>query len=77
MWCTPVQIRQHNSRESCWFVRDGRVYDATHFLRQHPGGAAAILGQAGKPGHRAAPKLPPAGSAAALKARLFYTAADV
>ncbi|KAL4420023.1 hypothetical protein ABPG77_001273 [Micractinium sp. CCAP 211/92] len=42
------EIRQHNSRESCWFVRDGRVYDATHFLGQHPGGAAAILGQAGR-----------------------------
>lgn len=47
-----VQIRQHTSQESCWFVRDGRVYDATSFLSKHPGGAAAILGQAGKLGGR-------------------------
>ncbi|KAL4430845.1 hypothetical protein ABPG75_006101 [Micractinium tetrahymenae] len=42
------EIRQHTSRDSCWFVRDGRVYDATPFLSKHPGGAAAILGQAGR-----------------------------
>lgn len=44
---TPLQIKQHASRESCWFVRDSKVYDATAFLDQHPGGAAAILGYAG------------------------------
>lgn len=48
----PSQIRKHASRDSCWFVRDGRVYDATSFLNQHPGGAAAILGQAGMQGMR-------------------------
>lgn len=41
------QIKQHTSRESCWFVRDGRVYDPTHFLEKHPGGPSAILSNAG------------------------------
>lgn len=42
------QIKQHTSRESCWFVRDGRVYDPTKFLDAHPGGPSAILSNAGE-----------------------------
>lgn len=43
----PQQIKQHTSRESCWIVRDGRVYDPTKFLDAHPGGPSAILSNAG------------------------------
>ncbi len=42
------RIKQHTSRESCWFVRDGRVYDPTKFLDAHPGGPGAILSNAGE-----------------------------
>ncbi|KAI7840931.1 hypothetical protein COHA_005362 [Chlorella ohadii] len=42
------EIKQHTSRESCWFVRDGRVYDPTKFLDAHPGGPSAILSNAGQ-----------------------------
>lgn len=44
-----LQVEQHNSREAgAWFVRDGKVYDATPFLDQHPGGASIILSLAGQ-----------------------------
>ena len=31
------EVEKHDSKESCWFVVDGRVYDATPFLKEHPG----------------------------------------
>ncbi|KAJ3413230.1 hypothetical protein HDV05_008290 [Chytridiales sp. JEL 0842] len=41
------QVRQHNSRGSCWIVVKGVVYDVTKFLKDHPGGPDAILVNAG------------------------------
>ena len=48
-WCVhqarvgAVQVEKHDSRESVWFVHDGKVYDGTKFLKEHPGGAESIL----------------------------------
>lgn len=36
-------MEKHDSRESVWFVHDGKVYDGTKFLKEHPGGAESIL----------------------------------
>ncbi|KAG9074236.1 Cytochrome b2, mitochondrial precursor, partial [Ceratobasidium sp. 370] len=41
------EIRKHNSRDSCWVVVNGEVYDVTGFLNDHPGGIAPILKVAG------------------------------
>jgi len=41
-------VAQHNSRESCWIIVHGNVYDVTEFLSDHPGGAKIILKYAGK-----------------------------
>jgi cytochrome b involved in lipid metabolism len=41
------EIARHSSRESCWLVANGRVYDATKFLSSHPAGADVILKCAG------------------------------
>lgn len=41
------EVRKHNTRESCWCVVEGDVYDITRFLRKHPPGAAIILKYAG------------------------------
>ncbi|KIM82585.1 hypothetical protein PILCRDRAFT_820450 [Piloderma croceum F 1598] len=38
----------HNSRESCWIIVHGKVYDVTEFLDDHPGGSKIILKYAGK-----------------------------
>jgi hypothetical protein len=36
-------VSAHNSQSSCWSAIDGKVYDLTDWIRQHPGGAARIL----------------------------------
>ncbi|KAH8994428.1 FMN-dependent dehydrogenase-domain-containing protein [Lactarius akahatsu] len=41
-------VAQHNSRESCWIIVHGKVYDVTEFLDEHPGGSKIILKYAGK-----------------------------
>ncbi|KZT36375.1 hypothetical protein SISSUDRAFT_70436 [Sistotremastrum suecicum HHB10207 ss-3] len=41
-------VAQHNSRESCWIIVHGKVYDVTEFLDDHPGGSKIILKYAGK-----------------------------
>ena len=46
--CHVLQIEHHDSHESSWFVHNGRVYDATAFLKDHPGGAESILIVAGQ-----------------------------
>lgn len=40
-------VRAHSTVKSCWLVVRDKVYDATLFLEQHPGGMEAILKHAG------------------------------
>ncbi|KAI0343674.1 glyoxylate dehydrogenase [Trametopsis cervina] len=42
------QVAEHSSRDSCWIIVHGKVYDVTEFLDEHPGGARIILKYAGK-----------------------------
>ncbi|KAI0429887.1 FMN-dependent dehydrogenase-domain-containing protein [Xylaria sp. FL1042] len=41
------EIATHRSTSSCWIVVDGKVYDVTSYLDEHPGGAAVLLKQGG------------------------------
>ena len=43
-----ADVAEHNTRESCWVVLYGNVWDVTDFLDEHPGGAKIILKLAGK-----------------------------
>lgn len=45
---TMAEVAKHNSKESCWVIIAGYVYDVTEFLNNHPGGAAQILRYAGQ-----------------------------
>ncbi|PCH36534.1 hypothetical protein WOLCODRAFT_140500 [Wolfiporia cocos MD-104 SS10] len=45
---TGKEIAEHNTRESCWIIVHGKVYDVTEFLPEHPGGSKIILKYAGK-----------------------------
>ena len=36
---TLAEVAQHRTRESCWVVLSGSVYDFTPFIDEHPGGA--------------------------------------
>ncbi|XP_019768728.1 cytochrome b5 isoform X2 [Dendroctonus ponderosae] len=42
------EIKQHNDRQSTWFVINNDVYDVTTFLNEHPGGEEVLLEHAGK-----------------------------
>ncbi|KAI0487061.1 FMN-dependent dehydrogenase-domain-containing protein [Xylaria cf. heliscus] len=41
------EIASHRSTSSCWIVVDGKAYDVTSYLNEHPGGAAVLLQQGG------------------------------
>lgn len=45
---TKAQVKEHNTPEDAWVIIDGNVCDMTEWLQQHPGGAAALMGLAGK-----------------------------
>lgn len=38
-----AEVAQHASRDDCWIVLDSTVYDVTPYMRDHPGGAEALL----------------------------------
>jgi len=44
---TREEIAKHNSREDCWVIIDGQVYDVTNYLINHPGGSQLIFRSAG------------------------------
>lgn len=48
---TPIsyaEVLKHKSKESCWVILYGEVWDVTDFLPQHPGGSNIILKLAGE-----------------------------
>lgn len=45
---TLEEVKQHNTRNSVWFVIHNKVYDVTKFMDEHPGGEEVLLEQAGK-----------------------------
>lgn len=38
-----TELAKHNSRKSCWLLINGKIYDVTTYLNQHPGNASTIL----------------------------------
>lgn len=47
---TLAQVAQHGSSASCWSTINGKVYDLTNWIDQHPGGPEHILAICGKDG---------------------------
>jgi cytochrome b involved in lipid metabolism len=41
------EVAKHNTRDDCWIIIHGNVYDVTGYLKEHPGGADSILVHAG------------------------------
>lgn len=41
------EIRNHDSADSCWIVAGDSVYDVTRLLKEHAGGASALLKRGG------------------------------
>lgn len=44
---TLEELKSHDGESEPWFVVNGRVYDGTGFLEEHPGGPTSITGAAG------------------------------
>lgn len=45
---TLAQVQSANSKENCWSIVSGNVYNLTAWIDQHPGGSRAILNMCGK-----------------------------
>lgn len=44
---TMCQLKRHNHAESAWILVGDTIYDATPYIRSHPGGTATILRKSG------------------------------
>ncbi|MBU0750327.1 cytochrome b5 domain-containing protein [Patescibacteria group bacterium] len=47
---TSAQVSMHSDVSSCWTTIEGKVYDLTLWIKQHPGGSRAILSLCGRDG---------------------------
>lgn len=39
---TSTEVAKHNSKEDCWTIISGQVYNLTDFVSQHPGGSEIL-----------------------------------
>eukprot|EP00252_Welwitschia_mirabilis_P006480 TRINITY_DN1736_c1_g1_i1.p1 TRINITY_DN1736_c1_g1~~TRINITY_DN1736_c1_g1_i1.p1 ORF type:complete len:135 (+),score=29.26 TRINITY_DN1736_c1_g1_i1:332-736(+) len=45
---TLAEVSEHNHSKDCWLIIEGKVYDVTKFLEEHPGGDEVLLSATGK-----------------------------
>ncbi|XP_030532792.2 cytochrome b5-like [Rhodamnia argentea] len=45
---TLAEVSEHSIPKDCWLVIEGKVYDVTKFLEDHPGGDEVLLSATGK-----------------------------
>ncbi|KZT62268.1 hypothetical protein CALCODRAFT_426253 [Calocera cornea HHB12733] len=72
-----AEVQRHNTRDDCWVVIDGEVYDVTRFLEDHPGGTASILRMAGTDATDAFKPIHPPGTLTALDPSMHLGSIDL
>ncbi|KAL1565728.1 cytochrome b5-like [Salvia divinorum] len=45
---TLAEVSEHSTNKDCWLLIEGKVYDVTKFLDDHPGGDEVLLQSTGK-----------------------------
>ena len=45
-----AEVAMHATRDDCWAIIDGRVYDVSSIIERHSGGVNAIIPYCGKDG---------------------------
>ncbi|KFK26373.1 hypothetical protein AALP_AA8G240100 [Arabis alpina] len=45
---TLSEVSEHNQADDCWIIINGKVYNVTKFLEDHPGGDDVLLSSTGK-----------------------------
>jgi cytochrome b involved in lipid metabolism len=45
---TLAECQEHMSDKDCWLVIEGKVYDVTPFLDEHPGGFDTLVSNSGE-----------------------------
>jgi len=45
---TMEEVNKHTTKQDCWIVIRGMVYDVTDFLKIHPGGSNIMISVAGE-----------------------------
>ena len=44
---TVTELAKHNKKGDCWVSIDGKVFDVSTFIKDHPGGQQILLRQGG------------------------------
>ncbi|TFK55458.1 hypothetical protein OE88DRAFT_1621132 [Heliocybe sulcata] len=70
------EVQKHTSRDSCWMIIDGQVYDAALIMESHPGGSAVLLKSAGKDATKAFKPVHPPGTLSQLPAHAVIGPVD-